>query len=252
MEEKSLSKAMEIFSILMSGEEIAKNRPATSELYQTYYANAEVYDLVTKLLARLNMTIYEYNETLFVTAGEGNKVFGYTNDDLKRILGLRRNRELYLVYFIMYQALLFFYTDSATYQVRDYVKTEELLDHVSRAAEQIVKESETFNQNSREQEGFRSVALLWHELPLMVNEDKDRNKASRGSRLGYVKLTMNFLQGEKLFLSAEDRFYPTDRFRALAEGYFEDDKGRIWQLLQEDATREETPLKEDEPTAEEE
>ncbi len=234
MEEKVLSKAMDIFSMLMSGEEIAKNRPATSELYQIYYSNAEVYDLVTKLLARLNMSVYEYNETLFVTAGEGNKVFGYTNDDLKRIMGLRKNRELYLVYFIMYQALLFFYTDSATYQVRDYLRLEELLDAVSHAADRIVKENEVFNQTSREQEGFRSVALLWHELPLMVNEDKDRNKASRGSRLGFVKLTMNFLQGEKLFLTAEDRFYPTDRFRALAEGYFEDDKGRIRQLLSEE------------------
>ncbi len=234
MEEKVLSKAMDIFSMLMSGEEIAKNRPATSELYQIYYSNAEVYDLVTKLLARLNMSVYEYNETLFVTAGDGNKVFGYTNDDLKRIMGLRKNRELYLVYFIMYQALLFFYTDSATYQVRDYLRLEELLDAVSHAADRIVKENEVFNQTSREQEGFRSVALLWHELPLMVNEDKDRNKASRGSRLGFVKLTMNFLQGEKLFLTAEDRFYPTDRFRALAEGYFEDDKGRIRQLLSEE------------------
>ena len=234
MEEKVLSKAMDIFSMLMSGEEIAKNRPATSELYQIYYSNAEVYDLVTKLLARLNMSVYEYNETLFVTAGEGNKVFGYTNDDLKRIMGLRKNRELYLVYFIMYQALLFFYTDSATYQVRDYLRLEELLDAVSHAADRIVKENEVVNQTSREQEGFRSVALLWHELPLMVNEDKDRNKASRGSRLGFVKLTMNFLQGEKLFLTAEDRFYPTDRFRALAEGYFEDDKGRIRQLLSEE------------------
>ena len=234
MEEKVLSKAMDIFSMLMSGEEIAKNRPATSELYQIYYSNAEGYDLVTKLLARLNMSVYEYNETLFVTAGDGNKVFGYTNDDLKRIMGLRKNRELYLVYFIMYQALLFFYTDSATYQVRDYLRLEELLDAVSHAADRIVKENEVFNQTSREQEGFRSVALLWHELPLMVNEDKDRNKASRGSRLGFVKLTMNFLQGEKLFLTAEDRFYPTDRFRALAEGYFEDDKGRIRQLLSEE------------------
>ena len=232
MEDKSLSTAMEIFSILMSGEEIQKNRPGTSELYQTYYANAEVYELVTKMLARLNMSVYEYNETLFVTAGEGNKVFGYTNDDLKRQLGLRKNRELYLVYFIMYQALLFFYTESATDQVKEYLRQEELLQLVSQAADAIVRENEVFNQTTKELEGFRSVALLWHELPLMVNEDRDRNKASRGSRMGYVKLTMNFLQGEKLFLATEDRYYPTDRFRALAEGYFEDDKGRIYQLLQ--------------------
>ncbi len=233
MEEKTLSKAMEIFSILISGEEIEKNRPGTAELYQTYYANADVYELVTKMLARLNISIYEYNETLFVTAGEGNKVFGYTNDDLKRILGLRKNRELYLVYFIIYQALLYFYTDSATYQVKEYVRFEELLQVVGQAAERITPETEVFNRTTTEQEGFRSVALLWHELPLMINEDKDRNKASRGSRYGFVKLTMNFLQGEKLFLAAEDRFYPTDRFRAIAEGYFEDGKGRIFQLLDE-------------------
>ena len=132
----------------------------------------------------------------------------------------------------MYQALLFFYTDSATYQVKEYLRQEELLQLVSQAADAIVRENEVFNQTTKEMEGFRSVALLWHELPLMVNEDRDRNKASRGSRMGYVKLTMNFLQGEKLFLATEDRYYPTDRFRALAEGYFEDDKGRIYQLLQ--------------------
>ena len=232
MDDKTMTTAMEIFSLLISGGEIAKNRPATAELYRDYYANSEVYELVTKLLGRLNIAIYEYNETLFVTAGEGNKVFGYTNDDLKRLLGLRLNRELYLVYFIIYQALLCFYTDSATYQTRDYIRLEELLAAVGSAADAIVKETDVYETlGEKEKEGFKSVALLWHELPLSANEDADRNKAGRGSRLGIVKLTMNFLQGEKLFLSTEDRFYPTDRFRALAEGYFEDEKGRLSSLL---------------------
>ncbi len=227
MDDKTISVAMEIFSLLISGEEIAKSRPSTGELYQAYYANSGVYDLVTKLLARLNLAVYEYNETLFVTAGEGNKVFGYTNDDLKRMLGLRLNRELYLVYFIIYQTLLCFYTDSATYQTRDYIRLEELLQTVNTAAEGIMKENEVYESlNEKEREGFRSVALLWHELPLSANDDIDRNKAGRSSRLGMVKLTMNFLQGEKLFLATEDRFYPTDRFHALAEGYFEDVKGK--------------------------
>jgi hypothetical protein len=232
MEEKNISRAMDIFSLLLSGEEVARNKPATAELYQAYYGNSEVYDLVTKLLGRLNIAVYEYNETLFVTAGEGNKVFGYTNDDMKKLLGLRLNRELYLVYFIIYQALLLFYTDSATYQIREFVRSEELLAAVTSAAESIVSGTEVFNSlEEKEKEGFRSVALLWHELPLLVNDDADRNKAGRTSRLGYLKLTMNFLQGEKLFLSTEDRFYPTDRFRAIAEGYFEDEKGRIGKLL---------------------
>ena len=232
MEERTLKMAMEIFGTLVSGEEISRTKPSTAEAYQAYYGNSEVYDLVTKLLGRLNLSIYEYNETLFVTAGDGNKVFGYTNDDLKKLLGLRLNRELFLVYFIIYQTLLIFYSDSATYQIREYVRLEELLQNVTNAAESIMRESEVFNaMDEKEKEGFRSVAQLWHELPLTVSEDADRNKAGRTSRLGIVKLTMNFLQGEKLFLATEDRFYPTDRFRALAEGYFEDEKGRLTKLF---------------------
>ena len=80
-------------------------------------------------------------------------------------------------------------------------------------------------------ETFRNVCLLWHELPTATSEDKDRKKASRGSKLGFVKLSFNFLQEQKLFNVVEERFYPTDRFRAIAENYFEEYKGKIFTIL---------------------
>ena len=69
-----------------------------------------------------------------MTAGTGNKVFGYTNDDLKRSLGLRLNKELYLVFFIVYEMLLQFYKTSDTYQVKDYVRVDEIIEAVKKSA----------------------------------------------------------------------------------------------------------------------
>ena len=62
----------------------------------------------------------------------------------------------------------------------------------------------------------------------MISEDKDRNKASRGSRMGYVKLTANLLGSEGIFTVVDDRLYPTDRFHAIAENYFEDNGSLIY------------------------
>ena len=232
MEEKSLEKALEIYSALITGKIVSKQNKETRDLYNDFYSDSLVYEITTKLLKSLNLSLYEYNDSIFISAGDGNKVFGYTNDDLKKAMGLKLNKELFLVYFIIYQALLYFYTDSSTYQIKEYLKLDELIMLVSQAADRIAKEDEIFEKdedNSRET--FRNIALFWHELPTATSEDKDRNKASRGSKLGFVKLTFNFLSEEKLFNCVDDRFYPTDRFRAIAENYFEEYKGKVYALL---------------------
>ena len=177
------------------------------------------------------MKLYEYNESLFVTAGSGNKVFGYTNDDLKRLLGLRLNVELYLVFFITYQVLLYFYKSTDTYQIREYVRTDEIINAVTTELKSILGDAAVAEDHS--ENSFKSVAALWESLPPFLNEDRERNKASRGSRYGMTKLTFNFLLGEKLFVNVDDRFYPTDRLHAVAENYFEENKSLIQEYLEE-------------------
>ena len=128
MEQRNLEKALDIYTALITGQEIARSNPDTRDLYEEFYANAAVYDIVTKMMKKLNLNLYEYQDAIYLTAGEGNRVFGYTNDDMKRILGLRLNRELYMVYFILYNFLLLFYQDSASYQVKEYVRLEDVIE----------------------------------------------------------------------------------------------------------------------------
>ena len=81
MESKNLDKAIEIYSKLISGEEICKKHPDNGPLYDEFYGNAEVYDIVMNMMKKMNLSLYEYDDSLYITAGEGNRVFGYTNDD---------------------------------------------------------------------------------------------------------------------------------------------------------------------------
>lgn len=231
MEERSLEKALDIYSALITGNEISRSNPDTRELYEEYYSNSAVYDITTKLVKKLNLNIYEYNDCIYVSAGEGNRIFGYTNDDMKRQLGLRLNKELYMVYFIMYNALLFFYQDSASYQVKEYIKLEELLQNVSQYLGSITSDISVYAMDELSEDSFKTIALLWDELPIVTSDDKDKNRASRASKTGYVKLAFNFLVEQKLFVAVEDRYYPTNRFKAIVENYFEEYKGRIYKVL---------------------
>lgn len=231
MEERSLDKALDIYAALITGKEISRSNPDTRDMYEEYYTNSAVYDITTKLVKKLNLDIYEYNDAIYVTAGEGNRIFGYTNDDMKRQLGLRLNKELYMVYFIMYNILLSFYQDSASYQVKEYAKLEDILEQISTYLSAITSDLSVYSMDELEEDSFKTIALLWDELPVVTSDEKDKNRASRASRTGYVKLTFNFLMEQKLFVSVEDRYYPTDRFKAVVENYFEEYKGRIYKVL---------------------
>lgn len=231
MEMKNLEKAMDLYAKLVTGEEV-KRGGANGNLYDDYYGNAEVYEIVGMMLKKLNLNLYEYKESLFLSAGEGNRIFGYTNEELKKSMGLRYNRELYLCYFIMYEILLSFYSDSASYQFKEYIKIEDVIAEVTKALSVFTKDIAVYDIDEENQESFRSVALLWDELPASTAENQEEIKASRASKASFVKLTFNFLMNENLFLEVSKRYYPTERFQAIVEHYFEEYRGQIYDRMQ--------------------
>ena len=90
----ALEKALDIVSALINGEEIRRNGE-NAGLYEEFALGTQVYDEVKLILKKLNLDLYEYRDGLYITAGDNNQIFGYTNEELKRELGIKRNRELY-------------------------------------------------------------------------------------------------------------------------------------------------------------
>ena len=215
MDEKKLDKAMELFSLLLTGEEVSKKHNV--ELYEAYSSNAQVADMLDLLLKKANLRLYEYNYALYLSSGENNRVFGFTNDELKKIIGLRLNRELY--------------EDSGTNNHREYVRTDDIIEKVSSALHHIIPKLEIFVKNETEDHSLRTIALLWEDMPMTAaNDDMSTLKAARGSKVGFVKLVFNFLEDQNLFTQLGGRYYPKDRFRALVENYYEDGRGRLYEI----------------------
>ena len=230
MENRNLEKAMDIVAALMMGESVSE-KGNNAMLYDEYSHNSQVYDITMEIFKKLDINLYEYNETLFISAGSNNKVFGFSNEELKRVMGLRLNRELFLVYFIMYITITEFYKDSANKTYAEYLKIEDVIRSVSASLDRLIDHSTGIVMEEAEEDSFKAIALLWDELPAVGNDDKNDIRAARNSRSGYVKLTFNFLISQSLFTEAGERYYPTDRFKAIAENYFENNAGRLHEIM---------------------
>ena len=221
---------MDIFSALIVGDEISLESGKNAGLYEAYNSNSEVNDIVDTMIKKMNLKIYDYNYSLFLTAGDHNRVFGYTNEELKRILSLRLNKELYLCYFIMYHIMTHFYNDSASYTYVEYIKVEDVITSVEASLKNIIANLNIMVKNEIEESSLEALGIAWDELPLISNEDTGGIRAGRGSRLAIVKLTFNFMLSQGLMIEAEERYYPTNRFHALIKNYFEEERGRLYEM----------------------
>lgn len=229
MTDKNLDKALDIVSVLINGGEIKKNG-GSAGLYEEYEAGTEVYDIVNTIMKKLNINIYEYNYGLYITGGEGNRVFGYTNDELKKEIGVKLNRELYMCYFIMYAVMTRFYKAGNVSTFTEYIKSEDVISAVDSLLSHIMGDLNVLGASQIEEGSFKELALTWEDMPMVITEENSL-RAGRSSKAGFVKLTFNFMVSQGLLLESDGRYYPKDRFKALMENYYDRYKGRLYELL---------------------
>lgn len=229
MEDRTLDRALDITSKLIMGEEISKT--SNIALYEEYNSNSQVYTCVHTILKKMNLDIYEFNYGLYVSPGENNRIFGFTNEELRKELGLKVNKELFLCYYIIYNIIMEFYTDTNTYNYVEFVRMEDVIATVDGSVSSIIDFSKGLVLDEVEENSFKQIALLWHDLQAMSVDESSDVRAARNSKSGYVKIVFNFLETQKLFTQVDGRYYPTDRFRALIENYFDNYKGRIYEIL---------------------
>lgn len=229
----SLDKALEIVSVLINSGEIKKNG-VNAGLYEEYELGSDVYDNVNHILKSFNIDIYEYNNALYVTAGEGNKTFGYTNEELRKEFNVKLNRELYLCYFIIYTIMTKFYVNGNPNGIGStfisYVKNDEIITAVDSLLSGIVKDLEVLSLDEIEEGSFKEIALVWEDMPMVISEE-NMLRAGRSTKTGFVKLVFNFLVKEELLMESEGKYYPKDRFKALMENYYNKYRGRLYEII---------------------
>lgn len=236
--EKDIEKGMEIVSKLLAGEDVTETG-SNAAYYQEYNNNVAVYDFVHMALKKMNINLYEYKNGLYISAGQNNTAFGYSNEELKRILGVKRNSELYLAYFIIYNIIEEFYNDTATTTYVECVQVEDIIANVDNSINGILDKRAGIVLDEIEQNSFRQIAMSWEELPATSGAEQNAVRAAKNSKVGVVKMVFNFCVMQGLLIENHARFYPTDRFRALIENYFDDYHGRFAAILKEARKEEE-------------
>ena len=237
MEERNLEKALELAAALIKGEQVGASA-GNIALYEEYSSNSQVYDALRLILKKLGLELYEYNNALFVSADEDSRDgsgFGFTNEELRRALGVKVNKELFLCYLIIYCTMTEFYKTSGSYTYTEFVRHEDVIKAVDSVLVKVIDPSAGLVLDDVEENSFKTLALLWDELPVTSTDDVQGQRAARNSKTGYVKLTFNFLVAQGLFVENQDKYYPTDRFKAMAENYYSINRGRLYEIL----TREE-------------
>lgn len=230
MDHRSLDKAMDIFALLITGETIS--RTSHPELYEAYSSQAEVYDILDAVIKKSNLQLYEYRNALYISAGDQNRVFGFTNEELKKAIGLRLNRELYLAYLIIYDVMTLFYETTVSEAALSYVRTDMVIESSTSLLKGVMEKLPAIAKNEIEENSFQTLALMWDDLPLVTeNEDLSTLKAARGSKTGFVKLVFNFLISQQLFAEAGGKYYITQRMQALIENYYDSHKGRLYEMI---------------------
>ena len=124
-----------------------------------------------------------------------------------------------------------FYQDSANYSYIEYVKIDDVIHAVDQGLASVISRIEVLVLSEIEENSFQTLALMWEDLPMITAEESAVRRAARNSKVGYVKMVVNFMVSQKLLLEAEERYYPTDRFRALIENYYTEHQGRLYELL---------------------
>lgn len=217
---EQLQSALRITNLLLQNKCIG----ITSEydLYTLYISDMTVQEFVYTILESYGLTLIEYKKSLYVSPGIDNVLFGYKNEELRNMMNLETNKELYLCYFIMYSVMTIFYKESSFATYKDYITSTEVVDRVTATLEAF-----TVEETSKEEEyAFSTLKAFWEDLTQISLHQTEENLESlrrTNSQFFFVTRSLHFLTVQNLLIKNEKErnYMPTEKFKALIANYFD-------------------------------
>lgn len=227
--EEAMNIALEIINELLQNQEISKIK--NMALYNEYVNNTEIENITNKIAEKMGFEIYHMERTLNLCVMPENKVFGYTNEDLKnRIKQFNRNEDIYLMYFVIVTLITCFYKESGFNTPRTYLRFDEFIETIHHKFENLIPE-ELEESSKKMQYNFVMIKNVWERL---ADAKEERVGVSKNDKISFVRLVLKFLQEEKLVFYDENtrNIYITTRFKAIVYFYFEYDKNNKNNLME--------------------
>ena len=227
--EEIMDTALDIINELLQNQEISKVK--NTALYSQYINNAEVENITNKIAKKMGFEIYHMERTLNLCVMPENKVFGYTNEELRnKIKQFGTNDDVYLMYFIIVTLITCFYKESGFNTPRTYLRFDEFIDTINLKFENLITE-ELEEDSKNLQYNFVKIKNIWERL---ADAKEERVGVSKNDKISFVRRVLKFLEDdEKLIYFEEDTrdIYITTRFKSIVYFYFEYDKDNKNELM---------------------
>lgn len=234
--EEDMRWAFKIFMYLLKEGSI----PESETDYHYAYQSNEVRYIIEEIIEEeSDSKIFSLGGTIYLTPGVNNWFLGHSNSQLKDMIKLRDNKELYLAYFIILCLLARFYnSEDQSMASRQFLLIDELEKVVTEQIEKINQLSEK-GLKRREDEldlNLSGVADVWNDLPVFDDELKNLRRG-RNNRISFILRVMAFLEEEDLVQIMENKeIRPLAKFEHLIIKYYfhSERKDKLLQLFEED------------------
>lgn len=222
-------KAVNIIKEVLIGNEVSEHR--NEDLKNIYNYETSVSNEIDDILEVFGLDIFEgYSGELFISPRVDNTIFGYKNEELRNLLKLDSNLDLYMCYFIMYCLLTMFYKDSSGRAMRDYVSSKDVLKEVGsriKILRDSIEDDKMAVSELENKEGVLAMINLWEMGLREVKLDSKANSQDEDfkskSQNGYVNRVLKFFQNQDL-MSCDlhtFKYRPQDRFKTIVSNAYD-------------------------------
>ncbi|SNX53654.1 DUF6063 family protein [Thermoanaerobacterium sp. RBIITD] len=215
---ENVRNAVKIFFKLIEKGEINK---IDDREYMDMIDQSEVSDVLNVMEEETGTIILRGSDRIYISAKTDNKVFGYNNEELRNLLKVSDNSELYLCYFIMLCIMCLFYAgEGYDMKCREFIEIEE----IHRYADDKIKSLEDFNKTEEVeatlQINFGTVVQKWNSM-IVYDERKVNVQSTKNSRMAFIKKVCAFLRDQGLAIIEEDKVLrTTEKMDRMVTSYY--------------------------------
>jgi hypothetical protein len=236
-------KAFEFFiELSQTGKIVKKSNATLFSLYQ----QIEIRDIIEELIEeKAKVKIFEADDVIYMVPHIDNRLYNYTNAELRDRIKLKSNKELYLTYLVMLILLAKFYnSDNQSLSTRSYVTIEEMertVEEKMNDFDHLLKESENPEEKAEELGlDLEGTLEFWRSLPVF-NEQAKKIEMTDKNRIGFLLKVFRFMEDEGLVLIRERELSLTKKMEEIVTHYYFNGqrKEKIMDLLIHDLRKEE-------------
>ncbi|WP_347940329.1 DUF6063 family protein [Peribacillus simplex] len=221
-EEDILINAYRLHQNLMIKGELQKKKDV--ELYRLY-SDPEIREVLHRVFLPIDQAIIvKADETLYLVPEVQNDAFSYNNEELRHLVKLKDNKELYFAQFIWMNVISEFYGEQflLTGETRSFIKVDEILNKVKELMGNFDKlPEEDLNELSVQYElNIPGMLDVWHNLSEVTDKVKDLSKSHKKD-YGFFLKVLGFLEKENLIVvKEEEEIVMTEKMKSIVGHYY--------------------------------